>query len=281
MATTISEDLANSLLDVITGYDFTYSGVVLGYIDFYSGPQTPSPTDAPAGVFLFDGVLGVGNALISEGRFNVAASGMTQLNSAPLVIPTVNAGVFTTARIFSNLGTPIIDTPISLLGGGGGVIVNTLEIVEGDPITIEKIEIVMPASFGTVTINTALRNALLDCYCYMEDGVGAISVADISVYTGAPPDIDDAPTGTLLWQIETGSEGDNFLAAAGGSTGLKSLTPLTATALATGTAGYVRITQEFNRIQGLAGTDFGFDNLEMVEGEDYTLNDLTITVAGF
>lgn len=280
MPTTYTVDFANALLDNLTGSDVSYPSVTLGFFDFYFGPQTASPNDLPSGDFVLEDLLVV-NALISEGNLSAAVVGVSNLITVPLDFPDpLNSGTVTTARIYGDDAvTPIIDVPVSLLGGGGGIIVETLEAVVGVPFTIDKFEVIMPASFGSVSINTALRNRLLDCFCRFEDNAAALSAATISVYTGAPPSIDDTPTGTLLWQTVTGIDGESFHIANEGSTSL--VAPLIEAALATGTAGYVRITKGTYSMQGLAGTDFGFDDVEMVEGEEYSLVDMTITVAGF
>lgn len=112
-----------------------------------------------------------------------------------------------------------------------------------------------------ISISTALRNYLL--------GTGSLSAALdgglMKIYTGAPPDPDAAPTGTLLCTISDNSAGTglHFDAPSAGSLPKQAAQVWSGNNVADGTAGYFRISEAGDddsagtikkRLQGTCGT---------------------------
>ena len=102
----------------------------------------------------------------------------------------------------------------------------------------------------------------------------------IRAYTGSPPGIANAATGSLLWTYTFGA---GPWAAVSGVTRSFAGVPLTANASGAGTAGYVRVenagdtTKRFEGTAGTSGTDFIFDSVNWTSGQSVSLNSFTFT----
>lgn len=123
----------------------------------------------------------------------------------------------------------------------------------------------------TIRFNTAQRNMLVDAIA------GDIGGYTLSIYTGAQPTTaNDAATGTKLVDITI----NGFNAAANGSAALDTATPNTGVAVASGTAGWGRITGLTGVIDGTvgtSGTDFTINATAITNGATVTLTAMTIT----
>jgi hypothetical protein len=129
----------------------------------------------------------------------------------------------------------------------------------------------------TVQYSSAVRNAMLDA---IETAIGASP--KLRILTGSvPADCAATQTGTVLAELTLPSD---FMAAASG--GAKVLAGTwQATAAATGTAGYYRITDSSGTTcheQGTitatgGGGDIAVDNTSIATGQVITVNNKTIT----
>lgn len=129
----------------------------------------------------------------------------------------------------------------------------------------------------TVQYSSAVRNAMLDA---IETAIGASP--KLRILTGSvPADCAATQTGTVLAELTLPSD---FMAAASG--GVKALAGTwQATATATGTAGYYRITDSSGTTcheQGTitatgGGGDIAVDNTSIATGQVITVNNKTIT----
>lgn len=129
----------------------------------------------------------------------------------------------------------------------------------------------------TVQYSSAVRNAMLDA---IETAIGASP--KLRILTGSvPADCAATQTGTVLAELTLPSD---FMAAASG--GAKVLAGTwQATATATGTAGYYRITDSSGTTcheQGTitatgGGGDIAVDNTSIATGQVITVNNKTIT----
>lgn len=127
----------------------------------------------------------------------------------------------------------------------------------------------------------AARNAAANAVVDLADaGAGA---GTIKVYTGAQPaDADDAESGSLLVTFTLNDPA--FDAAASGAAALDVAPAISATASATGTAGYFRLEDSTgaNVLDGACGSGSGeldLDNTSITSGQTVTINSLTVTVA--
>lgn len=123
------------------------------------------------------------------------------------------------------------------------------------------------------TTGTTLKNAQLDA---IESTLG--SSATLKVYTGTPPaSCEAAVTGTLLATITIPA--DPFTAASGGSVTLQGT--WTTTAVATGTAGYVRLATSGGTgvLQTAIGDGITIDNAAIVSGQAVTVTSGTFAGA--
>lgn len=127
--------------------------------------------------------------------------------------------------------------------------------------------------------STAIRNAALDA---IETTAGA--AARLRVWTGTvPANTGVAATGTMLLDITLASD---WAAAASNASKALSGVPLNTTALAAGTAGYFRITDNAGttaHVQGTCGQgtgDLSFDNATFVSGQSVSITSLTFSIAG-
>lgn len=126
--------------------------------------------------------------------------------------------------------------------------------------------------------STALRNQAVSSLAALFNG------GRLQVYTGSEPSsADSAPTGTKL--VEVTLPNPAFGAANNGQASLNGV-PITATALASGTAGYYRLVSSDGTVvlQGpvVQGTTPGFgelamDNPVLVSGQQVVINSYTLS----
>jgi len=122
-------------------------------------------------------------------------------------------------------------------------------------------------------LSTATRNTLLSAL--------PPAAATLRVYTGSQPaSADDAPGGTLLLEFDSAVY---LTSPSGGSVSLDpSYAPYQATAVATGTAGWARLTLSGGeRIDGhvhTSGAPFNLSSASISSGDLIVLQSLTITM---
>lgn len=123
----------------------------------------------------------------------------------------------------------------------------------------------------TIRFNTAQRNMLADA---IASDIGGYT---LSIYTGTQPaTANDAASGTKLVDIAI----NGFNPAASGSATLDTSSPNVGDAVATGTAGWGRITGATGVIDGTvgtSGTDFTINSTAITSGATVTLTAMTIT----
>lgn len=273
MPTTFNPVFKNQLIDSLTGRAAT---IQLYYIQPWNGAQPADPATAPTGSSPFTAY----NTSVIIGTFMSAPGmGVSQLAAPKSAIASSTVGSLTFARIYNTSGVGMIDTPVSLAGGGGGVILNTLNASSGVGLAVDKFSFKMPQSNGTIQLNADVVNGLASAFCVTPFNVALGTSASINVYSGAAPaNADMAATGTLLVSFTTGTTSP-WNVAAGGAAGLTA--NLTAAAVATGTAGYVRIVKNALALQGSVGTsaaDFILDTVSIVSGATITLSEATISI---
>ncbi len=122
-----------------------------------------------------------------------------------------------------------------------------------------------------IRFNTETRNMIV------EGITGAMAYATLRIYTGSQPATGGtAATGTLLVEITL----QGFNAAATGVATLYTGSPIQGTAVASGTAGWARLTDGVHNIDGTVGTtgtDFVINTTSVVSGGTVTLTNCTIT----
>lgn len=279
MATTFTPAWKNAVINSLRGSASVPASAFLTYVSCYSGAQAADPLTAPAGVFAN---TSVSQAPSIASKMTQPSGGISQLSTpSAAILNANNAATMTTARIYgSDATTACIDTSATLVGGGGGVIVPTLSSSTGALFTIDFMSLKLPNANGTLSMNDALRDALVSAVCVTQANVAALTSASIKVYSGAAPANANAPaTGTVLWTGTTAAAGASWNAPAGGSSALAS--NISAAASATGTGGYVRIEKGTFILQGsigTSGTDFVFDSITMTSGLTYALTNATITL---
>lgn len=130
----------------------------------------------------------------------------------------------------------------------------------------------------TIQYSTQLRNLRLDA---IETAINlVVNSPELRIYSGsAPASADAAATGTLLVKIALPSD---WMASASGGTKSKSGT-WSGTAIASGTAGYFRITENdgtFSSVQGTVGTsgaDLIVESTSISNGQAFSVTSFTIT----
>lgn len=128
----------------------------------------------------------------------------------------------------------------------------------------------------TIQFSTSVRNARLD---QIETTISTAPV--LRIYTGSPPGVGNAATGTQLVTITLPSD---WLAGASGGSKAKSGT-WSNTAGGTGTAGYFRIWDSgvaAGHIEGTVtatggGGDMTLDNTSIASGQTVTINTFSLT----
>lgn len=181
-------------------------------------------------------------AAMPSNYWSAAAGGIAEWNTPR---NTSNAGSNTTITHAVLTTGSITPTCLGLFtvgvaGSGAGVILNSLTAVSGNPLTVEDFGLKIPLALGTMKINTALANRILDGII----GNGGVTTPTLAskacrVYAGAAPaTADDAVTGSLLAEYTVSNA--TWAAGAGGAASLP--TPLSdASANNSGTGGYARM----------------------------------------
>lgn len=261
-------------LDMFTGLT---SASPLAYIVPYNGAQPADPSTAPAGTGAYPSYSS-SNYIYS--KMSAAGGGVSQLGapSAPQnAVAAVTAASLTFARIYSSTGTPVIDTSVSLAGGGGGVILDSLTSSAGSGVNVTAFSLKMPSSLGTLFLSASLADRLVDIWVVSGTttpnfGNTTGGGSAITLYSGSAPASADAPaTGSVLATFNMTAT-NLWAAAVGGAAALSGAGP-TVTASGTGTVGYFRM-QKTNgaftlTIQGSVGTTSG--------ASDMILNTLALT----
>ena len=247
------------------------------YVQFFNGTQPADPTVAPAGTAVFSGYTA---AVIVNGSMAAPALGISAMSGSHSANATNAVASITFARIYDSGGTAIIDTPVSLVGGGGGVIVPILSSSVGVAFQMDAFSIKMPLANGTILLSAALANALASLWAIAVTNIGLGASANINIYSGTAPATADAPaTGTLLASFSTGATGSSWGTVSSGAAALAA--SITTTILATGTAGYARLVKSGYTLQGSVGTaatDFILDTVSLVASGTSTLTSATISL---
>lgn len=262
--------MKNRTVDLITSRSTSAVSMSIATVTIYSGSMPANPDTAPAGSAL-------ATVSMSAGRWGAASSGATQLGS-PLAFTPTSSGTAGFIR-FSSSGM-IMDLDITNPSGGGACILPSTSLTAGTPTYIQAMAWKIAATgSGSIKISTALRDRLID----MWTGIAATGPdmgtgGAFNIYTGsAPATADDPATGTLIW---TGTlSGTTYNVAAGAAASLSA--SVTANAVATNTAGYLRWTDGTYVIQGSVGTaatDFIVSATSMTSGNSYSITEATVAV---
>lgn len=280
----------NKTLNMFTGQDT--SATPFGLVNFYNGAQPADPSVAPGGAVVFSSISQANNV---NTKMGAAGGGVTQLNTS--VAPTTPSGAagvssLTFARINTTGQQPVVDCTVSLAGGGGGAILESLTSVAGVGPTLTALGFKMPASLGTVLLSNSLANRLADLWggaqsvtINMGNTMGGSSA--LLIYSGSAPATADAPaTGTLLATFNM--TGTNLWAAAsGGSAALNGAGPTVTASGGSATAGgYFRFVKNQGlfvfTIQGSVGTagaDLLLSNNTFTSGSSsHQITDATLSI---
>jgi hypothetical protein len=289
MATTVHiTNFENKVIDLLTG--ISTATTPIGYINAYNGAQAADPSVAPAGTFVFATVSQAPNL---NTKMTFAGQGVSQLST--VVPPTTPGGAatvstITTARIFTTSQLPILDVTATLVGGGGGIILNTLNSLVGVGYNVDAFAIKLPLNNGgTLSWNAALVDRMINMWAGTsavspEMGKNTNGQCLFQVYSGAAPASADLPaTGTLL--VSTALGGTNIWATASGGSAALVSNP-SSLAVGTGTAGYARMVKSYGSLTfiiqgsvGTAATDFVISTTSITSGvTTVDLNEATLSI---
>lgn len=243
-----------------------------GTVEIRTGTQPASPDSAETGTLLVSFSLAIG-------ALSVANAGVSAL-AAAIQATAVATGTAGYARWKDHFGQAVIDGSVGVAASGAAFILGTLSITSGSPFQLKDCGLkVAQAGSGALKLNLDLRNKLLDIWTQT---VGAINLGKggtLSVYTGAQPSNPDSPpTGTKLVDIPIGTVSVSAYGSASG--GSASLTGnQVANAVATGTAGWARLSIGAYSCDGAVGTsltEFILDSLSITNGNPVTLTEANI-----
>ena len=285
MATNLSTAFKNNILNWITGAA-TPSNATVTHVLLYSGTSPGDPATAPAGSPVWASTMSGGVPI--GGFMTSAGEGVSELSSTRTIVATNTVGSVTLARLgntTANVGYIDADCAAS----GASVTVTSGGSSAGSSYGISALSLKFPLSLGTVLINPAMANRLIDNLTAVNSGVlnFGISTSGTSTFTiyggTAPTGADDTPPSGALCTITIGAS-QVFNAAASGSASLG--TPQSGTASATGTATYARWTKTIGSVTytiqgsvGTSGTDFIINTTTLVSGvTSVSLTDATMTM---
>ena len=268
--TRVAVTLKNAILASLLGGG-TNGVTLLGAVDVRTGVIPASPETTATGTLVGSSVS------MTAASTTMASLGTNQLSN-PIAVTSAITSAAGYARWNNASGVAAIDMDATAAGGGGGCILSTLTCVTGVPINITNMSLQMPQFLGTVSLNIALRNKIVDILCQVAANIGLGQSASILIYSGAAPaNADAAATGTLLATFPTGTSG--WVTPSGGSAALTA--SLVVAATATGTAGYARLVKGAYTLQGSVGVgtgDFSLDSLSLTAAANTTLNNATFSL---
>jgi hypothetical protein len=287
MPTTFSTTQKNNIIGWLAGSTTPAIAQATYYAVPYNGVQPADPLTTPAGSAAFSS-YSVGIQLGTYMSF--AGGSISQLSANRGANASSSVSALSFARIYGSTGTALMDTPVSLSGGGGGLILDNLSSTAGVALNCTGFSIKFPkTNGGTLFLNQALSDRLVDNMTALSTtppqfGINTAGASSISIYSGTPPaDADSPATGTLLATWTIGST-QVFNTPAGGSASLTGALT-SAAAAATGTATYARWTKTNGSatfvIQGSVGTsgaDFLINTTSIVSGNTYTITDATLSI---
>lgn len=245
MPTTFSTvSFRNKTLDLLTGVNTSPTPIY--YVVPYNGTQPADPDTTPAGTKTFSTTS---SGPILNTKLSAASGGISQLssNAAPnTAANAVAATGLTFARLFNAAQQPIIDAPVSLTGGGGGVILDGMNCTAGVGNVVQGFSLKLPSSLGTLKLGAALQNRLVDLWAVNsmtapQFGTSTGGACSITLHSGTVPATADEPAGPVLATF-TMSATNIWAAAVGGAAALSGAGP-SVTASGTGTPTYFRMTK--------------------------------------
>ena len=288
MATTYHVvNFKNKCIDLLTG--ISASPTPFTFVNPYNGAQAADPSFAPVGAFEFAASTS-GPGL--SGQMSASGGGISQLaaarspTTASLALSTAS---ITTCRLF-NSATALVDVVASVAGGGGGIILDSLNANAGVGSIVQAFSWKLPLNNGgTFSMNAALVDRMVDLWTGAnatcpEMGKNTNGACAFQIWSGSAPASADLPaTGTLL--LTTNLGGTNIWNAASGGAASLASNPAS-TALATNTAGYARLTKTYGAFTfimqgsvGTAATDFVVSTTALTAGvTSVSLNEATISL---
>lgn len=231
-------------------------------------------------------------APISGAYWTSASDGQASMITMPRTMVNQNSGTLGRVKFVDDRSANIYTTDYGTAFNNGHDVVLS-DTVNASTTTIKRLKVGFPKTRGTMSINMALRNKMTDWVTGKSQTHWSAN-GTIKVYSGSAPDVDAAPTGTLLWQKAT-DQTSSFTWADPASNDYSALTgSLTATSEAFGanqTVGYARLSWTHNGteyvIQGSVGSgseDFQFTSLsggtDMVQSTSYTMDVATLGMLG-
>ena len=255
-------------------------------IQIYAGTQPASVHQSATSA---GGVL-LGTVNFSDSTFTAPVDAVVRLNIPLTITPSVD-GTAAWARVYCYnhyWGTvPIFDTDVSLTGSNGGVILSTLNIVNGQAFTVDQISLFIPEEHGTIKLSLAFRNALLESLREGNMAEAAIGeVSTLSIYSGTQPaSVYDAPSGTKLADFTSNSTSvEMWQSPDATGTAVRSTEASwnQATALTDGAPGYFRLVKNDFVMQGTCsttGANVNVDKASVVTGETLTITEMSLLAA--
>lgn len=289
MATTFhTVQFKNKTLDLLTGV--STSATPIFYANPYNGAQAADPSFAPVGAFEFAAATSGPNL---NTQMTASGGGISQLSAARSPTTPANAlstASITTVRLFNTSSQALIDVVASVAGGGGGIILDSLNANAGVGSIVKAFSLKLPLNNGgTFSMNAQLVDRLVDLWGgassqtpYM--GINTSGTSAFQLWDGTAPASADLPaTGNLL--LTTNLGGANIWAAASGGAAALASFPAS-TALYTSTPTYARLTKTFGAFTfvmqgsvGTAATDFVVSTMTLVAGvTSVALNEATISL---
>lgn len=277
----------NALLECLVGYITSMYGAGSG--NFSSSYSTLQLYSSPFG----DTSAPMGNVSVNGG--NSAQWGAAIAGTAPFNM-SWHSNMFTANVVWArwtlysnnNVGpSGVVDGLVTLPGGGGMLIIPALSIPTSSVVALSGTLIMPLNNGGTLRLNQALANNLLNTLIYDTNAPSMFSAggAQLQFYTGTQPATADTAitTQTQLSASQYVPSPARFASASGGIIALAAALGTTNYATANGTAAWFRLINGANVMDGSAGvTGSGADAIlastAFSPGLNCpTLNSLTLT----
>lgn len=275
LSTQFKNDTLNSLLRTTTNTSiFTYGAL-------YTGSIPASGDTAATGTILHTGTTSAYQ--FAAGNWGSPSNGVSVLSAPKTPASITVAGTPGYFSLINSSGTSVqMFLDIGVASSGAGCILSSVSATSIGVLapSITNLSLSWPETLGTVKLNTALRNALVNIWVNTAANIGMGNSGTIKVYSGsAPASADAAATGTLLATFATSTTTWN--AASGGASALAST--LSVNASASGTAGYARFansagTYVIQLSVGTSGADITMDSLSLTSGANTSITNATVSI---
>lgn len=231
----------------------------------------PGVNNALTGTSLYANTGFLGSA-----KFTNASNGVARYTQSTAAASATGTAGY--ARVETNVAAPIFEADVGT--SSNEVRLNTLSLTAAVNFTVSQLDIGWGDVLGTVKLNSALRNRLVDWLTGVVPASTVVGLFSLEVYKGTMPAVDATPDSGDLLATSNLFDNSVYASASGGAKAL--IAPVTVNASATGTATWARLGDSASFwIYGTVGTssaDFLLSTTSLVSAVDFDVTNATLSL---